>query len=1540
MVRRGWVAALALAVLVGLCPAGSPSPAAAAEPDRHLEVPTLPTGDGQPLDPTPDIPPPPGAGAAWPGAATCKHAKGRVLVKFKKPGRGRAAAYEALNGRRIRGFAMVPGLEVVSTKLDVREAAKKLRNDPAVEFVEPDCALTLEANPNDPDLDELWGLVNTGQDGGTPGADIGAAEAWDVRTDASSVTVAVIDSGIQRAHPDLALNAWTNTDETAGNGIDDDGNGYVDDRIGWDWVNEDADPADDNGHGTHVAGTIGARGNNGIGVAGVAWQVKLMALKVMDSTGTGYISNVVAGVDYASANGARVINASFGSTEFSRSLYDAFRAAGQHGVLTVAAAGNSAQNSDEFPHYPASFRLDTMISVAATTRLDELAGFSNYGIYTVDVAAPGESILSTLPGSTYGVYSGTSMATPHVAGMAALLAAHNPSWTPVQLRQRIVGTTRAVAALDGNAWAGGVVDVGKALSGAATVLPPTPPAPTPVALTPATVANPAPAPVAAPPPPTFPAADVVESSATDLAEPKIDFDSAGNPYVAYIRRFEGARIASRVGSTWSDRQVTSAYDDLFYLDLAMGTDNVPQIAVQRAWTSLALYTDPGIILGRAPASGATVQRLTAACPQASSCYWDWHPSNAIDAANKRHVAFIRTAAWDQDMVKADSGATVPGDGLYYASDASGSLVVQRILADVTGSPPALAVEPDGTAHLVAGIHDGSASGLYYLTNDGGSWVSLRLTTNVNDTSADIAVDSTGGVHVVYSRLGLGVWYRYRSPAGTWAAEQRLLDAATYRASVAVDSAGKVHVAAGVMDGFNTVNGVKWISNQSGSWAANPIGGDLAAYPSIALDPTGKVGIAYLEYSAAPIGIYVALESGGGFITTMIRSFSDEAGGGNIAHVVDGNGHSHVAVARGWASSSPGVYYATNSTGTWVFTKVAHGWPGAVAIALDATGRPHMAFTQWPQEQAGPFVEARVGYAVRTAGSWTVKTVTKEDFGDGVAIALDSSGTPGILWANGAGTRLRHARPAGTGWTIDNAYSGPGTQIREMAALFDPAGVMHVAFDASFAGVTGSRLMYAKRTGATWTSATIAGGGVYHFYPSIARTPAGALWVTDFRWGDVAADGVWAYTSTGGAWSATTLGNTEADTHPSVAIDSAGRVRVAWSRGWFYSSSGCSVPMCAGGPGLRESVLDGGTWTTTKLSAMWHDIYARIAAGPGGAVRIVWYRNQVGLRAMTRVAGTDIVPPGATLTPSATITRGGVSYAVRFTEPITGLTASDFSRTGTATGCVIGTPTGSGMTWTVPVTGCTTGTLILRLGAATVVDGGSKAGPVAAVTAATVTVDRTAPTVTAPTIAPRTNTPLSGTNIPVRVTWTGADEGAGIASYTLERSTDGGSSWMPVDNGFTPSFYDTAIGDTGTVTFRVSAVDKAGNPSTFATGVTRTGRLLQQTSSLIHYSGTWTLATASSYSGGSTRYTKTSGRSASLTFAARSIALVTTRATTRGKVRIYIDGVDQGVVDLYRSSTQHRSVVWQRTWTSTLPRVIRIVAVGTDRVDVDAFVLIK
>lgn len=305
--------------------------------------------------------------------------------------------------------------------------------DPSL-LCQPNFVYTASVIPNDTNYSSLYGMGK-----------IDAPEAWETNTGSQDIVVAVVDTGIDYTHPDLAANIWTNPGEKSGNGIDDDGNGYIDDIYGYDFYNEDSDPYDDNDHGTHCAGTIGAVGNNGQGVVGVSWNVSLMGLKFLGASGSGTTFDAIRAIDYAIDNGARVINASFGGGGYDAALEDAVQRAADEGVLFVAAAGNDGTNNDTFPSYPASFPVNYLLSVAATDGTDSLTWFSNYGSTSVDVAAPGSAIRSTVPGGGYQSFSGTSMAAPHVAGLAALLLAENPSLTLSQLWDAIFSTVDTIS---------------------------------------------------------------------------------------------------------------------------------------------------------------------------------------------------------------------------------------------------------------------------------------------------------------------------------------------------------------------------------------------------------------------------------------------------------------------------------------------------------------------------------------------------------------------------------------------------------------------------------------------------------------------------------------------------------------------------------------------------------------------------------------------------------------------------------------------------------------------------------------------------------------------------------------------------------------------------------------------------------------------------------------------------------------------------------------------------------------------------------------
>jgi subtilisin family serine protease len=350
-----------------------------------------------------------------------------ILVKFKEGVSSRIKAHTHLQvgTSPIRSFPTlrVQHLRLPST-VSVEEALRLYRQNPDVEYAESNYAIySCQLFPNDPPFDPddphygtLWGLHNFGQTvgikSGLPGADIDTPDAWEISTGGEEFVIAVIDSGVAYSHPDLSSNMWTNpgedpwsdpNDPRTGNGIDDDGNGKVDDWRGWDFVDGNNDPMDYNGHGTHVAGTIAAMGNNGGGITGVMWRARMMPLRFLNADGIGWVSDAIYAIEYAVEQGVRVINASWGTTSFSQSLLGSIQLCQDKGVFVVAAAGNSGANTDSNPFYPASYNLPNIISVAATDQRDNLAPFSNWGPSTVDVAAPGVAICSTWPPSRHSI---------------------------------------------------------------------------------------------------------------------------------------------------------------------------------------------------------------------------------------------------------------------------------------------------------------------------------------------------------------------------------------------------------------------------------------------------------------------------------------------------------------------------------------------------------------------------------------------------------------------------------------------------------------------------------------------------------------------------------------------------------------------------------------------------------------------------------------------------------------------------------------------------------------------------------------------------------------------------------------------------------------------------------------------------------------------------------------------------------------------------------------------------------------------------------
>ena len=411
------------------------------------------------------------------------YAPGKLLVRFENEvSTAKSNSWLASKNVSVqRQFKNSQSMLVdVGAETDVVSLAESWSKDPLIAYAEPDYVVqAFDTVPNDILFSSLWGLNNVGQFGGIVDADIDAAEAWDIFTGTDSVVIASIDTGVDYNHEDLADNMWKNTAEENGlPGVDDDGNGFVDDIYGIDTFNIDSDPMDDNDHGTHTAGTFGAVGDNGIGIAGVNWDVQIMALKFLNFAGGGLVSGAVELLDYMVTMkrdfGVNIVasNNSWGSSQYSQSLVEAIQASNDVGILFVAAAGNSGDDIEVQPHYPAAYDHDGIITVAASDVADQLARpgefgstfDSNYGETRVDLAAPGVGIFSTVRDNEYTSFNGTSMAAPHVTGAVALLRAIEPNASLAEIKRVILEGVDPIPSMDGLTVTGGRLNLANSIS--------------------------------------------------------------------------------------------------------------------------------------------------------------------------------------------------------------------------------------------------------------------------------------------------------------------------------------------------------------------------------------------------------------------------------------------------------------------------------------------------------------------------------------------------------------------------------------------------------------------------------------------------------------------------------------------------------------------------------------------------------------------------------------------------------------------------------------------------------------------------------------------------------------------------------------------------------------------------------------------------------------------------------------------------------------------------------------------------------------------
>lgn len=401
-----------------------------------------------------------------------RFAQGEVLVKFRSSFQT-TQIQSALTNAGLAQSHFISQIGVyhctITNQQSVQTAVQSCRESQDVEYAEPnyiyaipEAASAPRVVPNDPRFDDLWGLQNSND------ADIDAVEAWDIQTGSKNIIVAIIDTGVDYNHEDLSDNMWRNPGETGdgkeNNGIDDDNNGYVDDSRGWNFERDTNDPTDAHGHGSHVAGTVGAIGNNGKGVVGVNWHVTLMPLRFIGADGFGDGDDAIRAILYAADNGANIMSNSWGGDPFSQAMEDAIRYARDRNVVFVAAAGNDDRDNDQFFHYPSNYQVENVIAVAASNASDGLASFTNTGRRMVDLSAPGVNILSTFGNGGYQFLDGTSMATPHVSGVAALIMAQFPDLTYRQTIIRVFGGVDRKSSHSGFMVTGGRLNAMNSLS--------------------------------------------------------------------------------------------------------------------------------------------------------------------------------------------------------------------------------------------------------------------------------------------------------------------------------------------------------------------------------------------------------------------------------------------------------------------------------------------------------------------------------------------------------------------------------------------------------------------------------------------------------------------------------------------------------------------------------------------------------------------------------------------------------------------------------------------------------------------------------------------------------------------------------------------------------------------------------------------------------------------------------------------------------------------------------------------------------------------
>lgn len=858
-----------------------------------------------------------------------------VLVKFRKGLKAQSeisihaevgaevlSRIDEIHVHRVRGSRGQTAAELI----------QEYRKRPDVEYAERNGRVHVHKTPNDPRFPELWGLNNTGQNSGKVDADIDAPEAWDVATGAATVIVADIDTGVDYTHPDLAANIWTNPGEIPGNGIDDDGNGYIDDVHGWDFANNDNDPMDDAGHGTHTAGTIGAVGNNGVGVAGIAWSARILPIKFMDANGEGTFENAAKAILYGAKMGARISNNSYGGG-FSQTIEDAINMANQQGMLVVTSAGNDGVDVDQpsLAQFPCASAAPNVLCVAATDRLDTRIFFSNYGAKSVDLGAPGVSILSTVPTGNcaicspggYLALSGTSMASPHVAGAAALVLAHSPSLTSDRLKALLMSSVDLIPDLKDVTATGGRLNVNRAVRSNFIMA------------------------VA----PAYRSVSAGGSSTYTVTVTSVNgFSGSINlSFVVSDSHITGSLSPSSVslppnGSATATLTIsteaglpTGPNTETVHGTAASGEDHSVSVVLQ-------ITTDLAVTLLNGPTSGETGKWITVTdsienrgTGQAKRFYIGYYLST--DAAISTSDIFLGSRWVNTLDPGATSAATTP---ITIPIDVPPGSYTLGAVADFTGT----VADPDSANNVLAGGAVTITAG----TGNPPDWVSrYNGPVGGTDTAGPIVTDAAGNVYVTgrSSRVKGTADYDYATikydPAGNqlWAAR---FPGQTQ--GMTIDGAGNVYVT---------------------GYACVPSGCVDSQYATVKYDPFGnQLWVATYNHGASDVPFGVAVDSSGNvYVTGASCQLTTECPGPTIDFAT--------------------VKYDPNGRLLWVDRYDNGDMDGARAIALDSEGNVYVTGTS---VNGTVFGTATIKYGPLGNRIWVVRS-DRESFVAGLAV--DPSG---------------------------------------------------------------------------------------------------------------------------------------------------------------------------------------------------------------------------------------------------------------------------------------------------------------------------------------------------------------------------------------------------------------------------------------------------------------------------------------------------------------------------------------------------------------------